>query len=70
MENIAVRRTGARSTSSRRTGDGAWQPLAAGTAIGHKKIDRIAPVTVSRVRLRVLDAVGTPEIKCFAVYGR
>ena len=49
--------------------NGAWQQLAAGTAIGHKKIDRIAPVVVSRVRLRVLEAVGTPEIKRFAVYG-
>jgi alpha-L-fucosidase len=49
--------------------NGTWQPLASGTAIGHKKIDRIAPVVVTRVRLRVLEAVGTPEIKRFAVYG-
>jgi len=49
--------------------NGAWQQLAAGTAVGHKKIDRIAPVTVTRVRLRILDAVGTPEIKRIAVYG-
>ena len=50
--------------------NGAWQPLATGTAVGHKKIDRIAPVVVTRVRLRVLESVGTPEIKRFAVYGR
>ena len=50
--------------------NGAWQQLAAGTAIGHKKIDRIAPVVVTRVRLRVLESVGTPEIKRFAVYGK
>ncbi len=49
--------------------NGAWQQLASGTAIGHKKIDRIAPVVVTRVRLRILEAVGTPEIKRFAVYG-
>ena len=68
MENIAV---GERVRSYVVEGmvNGAWQQLAAGTAVGHKKIDRIAPVTVTRVRLRILDAVGTPEIKRIAVYG-
>jgi alpha-L-fucosidase len=69
MENIAL---GERVRSYVVEGmvNGAWQPLAAGSAIGHKKIDRIAPVVVARVRLRILEAVGTPEIKRFAVYGR
>lgn len=49
---------------------GKWQELAAGTAIGHKKIDRIAPVRVSQVRLRVLESVGTPRIRQLAVFGR
>ena len=49
--------------------NGTWQQLTAGSAIGHKKIDRIAPVAATRVRLRIPDAVGTPEIKRFAVYG-
>jgi alpha-L-fucosidase len=68
MENIAV---GERVRSYVVEGmvNGAWQPLASGTAIGHKKIDRIAPVTATRVRLRILEAVGTPEIRRFAVYG-
>jgi alpha-L-fucosidase len=67
MENIAV---GERVRSYVVEGmvNGAWQQLAAGSAIGRKKIDRIAPVSVTRVRLRVLESVGTPEIKRFAVY--
>ncbi len=49
--------------------NGTWQQLAAGSAVGHKKIDRIAPVAATRVRLRIPEAVGTPEIKRFAVDG-
>ncbi len=48
--------------------DGVWKPLAEGTAIGHKKIDRV-PATVARaVRLKVLESVGTPSIRRFAVF--
>ena len=47
---------------------GAWKELAKGTAIGHKKIDRIAPVTVDAVRLRVLKSAATPKIRKLAVY--
>jgi alpha-L-fucosidase len=50
--------------------DGKWQQLASGTAIGHKKIDRITPVAPTELRLRVLESVGTPRIRRFAVYGR
>jgi alpha-L-fucosidase len=50
--------------------DGTWQQLAAGTAIGHKKIDRITPARVSEVRLRILESVGTPRIREFAAFGR
>ena len=49
--------------------NGTWQQLTAGSAVGHKKIDRIAPVAATRVRLRIPEAVGIPEIKRFAVYG-
>jgi alpha-L-fucosidase len=48
---------------------GTWQQLVAGTAIGHKKIDRIAPVAVTELRLRVLESVGVPQIRRFAAYG-
>ncbi|MGE5358071.1 MAG: alpha-L-fucosidase [Bacteroidales bacterium] len=50
--------------------DGRWQQLAAGTAIGHKKIDRLAaPVNAAQVRLRVTEATDTPLIRSFAVFG-
>jgi alpha-L-fucosidase len=47
---------------------GKWQALANGTAIGHKKIDRFAPVEVAKVRLRCLKAAATPRIRKLAVY--
>jgi alpha-L-fucosidase len=45
-----------------------WKPLREGTAVGHKKIDRIGPVEVSKVRLRILEAPATPQIRKLAVY--
>jgi alpha-L-fucosidase len=47
----------------------AWHELARGTAIGHKKIDRVAPVTVRKIRLRVLRSVQEPAIRRLAVFG-
>ncbi len=49
--------------------EGKWQTLASGTAIGHTKIDRIAPVRVSALRLRIVDSVGTARIRQFAAFG-
>lgn len=50
--------------------DGQWQQLAAGTAIGHKKIDRLpAAVRVSQIRLRLNAVGGVPTIRQLAVYG-
>jgi alpha-L-fucosidase len=39
---------------------GAWRPLATGTTIGYRKLDRLEPVRVLRVRLR-LDALERPR---------
>jgi alpha-L-fucosidase len=47
---------------------GQWQPISSGTAIGHKKIDRIAPMVVDAVRLRVTRSAGTPDIRRLAAY--
>jgi len=47
--------------------DGAWRELARGTAIGHKKIDRIEPTEVTKVRLRVLRGAERPIIRNLAV---
>ncbi len=52
--------------------DRTWRQLAEGTAIGHKKIDRFAPVEVSKLRLRVTRAAAEPRLRrlaAFSVWG-
>jgi len=46
----------------------AWQKIGGGSCIGHKRIERITPVEVSAVRLRVISSVGKPLIRKLAVY--
>jgi alpha-L-fucosidase len=46
----------------------AWQRISGGTCIGHKRIERIKPIEVTAVRLKVRESVGTPLIPKFAVY--
>ena len=48
--------------------DGEWKELAAGTAVGHKKIDVFAPALVEGVRRRVIESVGEPRIRKLAVF--
>jgi len=48
--------------------DGRWRELCSGSAIGHKKIDRIPPSKVSAVRLRVTESVGEPIIRRLAAF--
>jgi alpha-L-fucosidase len=45
-----------------------WQKIGGGSCIGHKRIERIPPIKVTAVRLRVLNSVGKPLIRKFAVY--
>ena len=40
---------------------GQWTTLARGTTIGYRRLHRIPPVTVDRVRLTVEDALATPQ---------
>jgi alpha-L-fucosidase len=40
---------------------GMWREIARGTTIGYRKIDRIAPVRVQRLRVRIEDAVAPPQ---------
>ncbi len=47
---------------------GEWTPLAEGTSVGHKKIDYFPTVAVSRLRLRVTDARGTPVVRRLAAF--
>jgi len=46
-----------------------WQQVAQGSAIGHKKIDRLAPVRCVALRLTVQQSVGVPQVRRFAAYG-
>ena len=49
--------------------DERWKILAAGSAIGHKKIDRLEqPTTVVAVRLRVLESDGEPIVRRVALH--
>ncbi|MBV9123736.1 MAG: glycoside hydrolase family 29, partial [Planctomycetes bacterium] len=48
--------------------EGRWQPVAQGTSVGHKKIDRISPVTTRKLRLHVLEAVAPPVVRKLAAY--
>jgi alpha-L-fucosidase len=41
--------------------DREWQVLSRGSTIGYAKLDRLAPVTVRRVRLTIEDSAGTPQ---------
>ena len=49
--------------------DKGWQPLASGTAIGHKRIERFKPVDVTKVRVRIARSVGTPTLRNVSVFG-
>ena len=49
--------------------EGAWRVLSRGTTIGHRKLDRFAPVTITGARLTIEDAVGpvgTGPVRLFA----
>jgi alpha-L-fucosidase len=56
-EDIARGQVVARYTLEGQVAGGEWRTLASGTTIGYRKLDRFAPATVRRVRLRVDDAI-------------
>jgi len=45
-----------------------WVVLAEGSCIGHKRIEVIEPITVSKVKLEILESIAKPKIKHFAAY--
>ena len=47
---------------------GAWKTAASGTTIGHRKLDRIDPVTADRIRLSVESTLGTPRISRLSIF--
>lgn len=67
MEDILA--GGERVTAYTLEGDsaGTWKTLCSGTAIGHKKIDRISPMLLSAVRLTCTASSNTPIIRSLYV---
>jgi alpha-L-fucosidase len=48
--------------------EGKWKVLAAGTSIGHKRIEKINKEKCSEVKLEVIKSAGVPVIKSLACY--
>ena len=68
MEDISLGERVRRYEVEGRRPEGQWKPLCAGTAIGHKRIEKIDPTEVSRIRLRCLEYAAEPHIREMAVY--
>lgn len=48
--------------------DGAWQPLATGSCIGHKLIQPVPPTTAAKLRLVIDESTAPPRIRRFAAF--
>jgi len=48
--------------------DGAWKPLAWGTTIGHRKLERFDPVRTRKLRIVLEYGFGTPKLAKIAAY--
>jgi len=48
---------------------GEWRQLTRGSTIGYARIDRFPPTTVTRVRVSVEDALGTPALTTIGLFG-
>ena len=51
------------------TGPGKWEILAGGQSVGHKRIQKLSPIELSKVRLIISLAAGKPLIRNLEVYG-
>jgi alpha-L-fucosidase len=66
-EDITAGQSVARYSVSGSNG-GDWFPVSRGTTIGYRKLDRIEPVTVTRLRLTIEESMGSPvgmELRAF-----
>jgi alpha-L-fucosidase len=50
--------------------DGTWRTVSRGTTIGHRKLDRITPVTASGVRLVVESSLDKPNVTRLSLHRR
>lgn len=48
--------------------DGQWRTVATGSAVGHKRIERFAPVQAASMRVRITESRATPLISRFAIF--
>lgn len=49
--------------------DGAdWRPVCRGTTIGHKKLDRVAPVTAARIRVSIGKSRARPHLRAVGLF--
>ncbi|SDN00909.1 alpha-L-fucosidase [Kriegella aquimaris] len=48
--------------------NGLWKTIKEGTSVGSKRIEEFPPVSVSKVRLRMTEAIATPSIVNFAIF--
>jgi alpha-L-fucosidase len=48
--------------------NGQWQPVAAGTTIGHKRILKVDPTVTDRIRVTIRGARACPVIANVEVY--
>lgn len=67
QEHIALGQRVCRYTIEVLEGE-AWKPIAKGTTIGYKKLDRFEPVTASKVRLTIHQSRACPLIQTFGLY--
>ena len=68
MEDISLGERVRKYVLEGRVGGDAWQTLATGSCIGHKRIEQIKPIEVAAVRLRVTQSRATPKIRKLAAY--
>jgi len=47
---------------------GSWRSLCSGECVGHKRIQSFDPVAVAAVRLKIVEAKATPQIRRLAVF--
>ncbi|MBK7869221.1 MAG: alpha-L-fucosidase [Saprospiraceae bacterium] len=48
--------------------NGNWQDIISGTTIGYKKLLRIDPITISKIKIQILEANNTPALSNFGLY--
>jgi len=48
--------------------NGKWEQIAAGTCIGHKRIEVLKKESFSAVKLEVLKSAGIPAVKSISCY--